>query len=295
DGRRQSGVPIGTMPGAWLSLLLLAGGIAPSARGDPAALLRRENDGSGRCTYSFTVASPGEASCPEAGAVAQLRDELAALTARLSRLEGAGGVGGMGGSGPRGADVSGVWSRGPQRAAPGGCEELQRAKERLEEEKGRLEREKEELGRRLESSAREIARLRAAQCPSGTGGVPGRDTLRSASKGQCWGWESAGILCAPSCGELAWVGEPVVLGRADTIAGKYGVWMKDPEPVAPFTRETTWRVDTVGTEVRQLFQYEAAEQLARGYPAKVHVLPRPLESTGAVVYRGHHLMSPELR
>lgn len=94
------------------------------------------------------------------------------------------------------------------------------------------------------------------------------------------------------CGELAWVGAPVVLGRADSIAGKYGVWMKDPEPVAPFTRETTWRVDTVGTEVRQLFQYEAAEQLARGYPAKVHVLPRPLESTGAVVYRGGLFFQP---
>uniref|UniRef100_A0A8C2UES7 Myocilin n=1 Tax=Coturnix japonica TaxID=93934 RepID=A0A8C2UES7_COTJA len=302
------------MPGAWLSLLLLAGGIAPSARGDPAALLRRENDGSGRCTYSFTVASPGEASCPEAGAVAQLRDELAALTARLSRLEGAGGVGGMGGSGPRGADVSGVWSRGPQRAAPGGCEELQRAKERLEEEKGRLEREKEELGRRLESSAREIARLRAAQCPSGTGGVPVNSGVSSVPQ-----WEPEPLsyqelqsertelpasrlmeetaLGRPraedsGCGELAWVGEPVVLGRADTIAGKYGVWMKDPEPVAPFTRETTWRVDTVGTEVRQLFQYEAAEQLARGYPAKVHVLPRPLESTGAVVYRGGLFFQP---
>ncbi|XP_072199071.1 myocilin isoform X2 [Excalfactoria chinensis] len=255
------------MPGAWLSLLLLAGGLAPSARGDPLALLRRHNDGSGRCTYSFTVASPGEASCPEAGGVAQLREELAALTARLSRLEGAGGAGG---SGPRGADLSGVWPRGTQRAAPGGCEELRRDKERLEEEKGRLEREKEEL-------AQEIARLRAARCPSGTGGVPGRDSMRSASKG---------------CGELAWVGEPVVLGRADTIAGKYGVWMKDPEPVAPFTRETTWRVDTVGTEVRQLFQYEAAEQLARGYPAKVHVLPRPLESTGAVVYRGGLFFQP---
>ncbi|XP_065602769.1 myocilin isoform X1 [Cyrtonyx montezumae] len=255
------------MQGAWLPLLLV-GGLALSARGDPAALLRRDNDASGRCTYTFTVASPGEASCPEAGGVAQLRAELAALTARLSRLEGAGG---MGGSGPRGADVSSVWSRGPQRAAPGGCEELQRAVERLEEDKGRLEREKEELGRRLESSTQEIARLRAARCPPGTGGVPGRDAMRSAGKG---------------CGELAWVGEPVVLGRADTIAGKYGVWMKDPEPVAPFTRETTWRVDTVGTEVRQLFQYEAAEQLARGYPAKVHVLPRPLESTGAVVYRG---------
>uniref|UniRef100_A0A8C9FEM6 Myocilin n=1 Tax=Pavo cristatus TaxID=9049 RepID=A0A8C9FEM6_PAVCR len=296
------------MPGAWLPLLL-AGGLALSARGDPAALLRRDNDASGRCTYSFTVASPGEGSCPEAGSVAQLREELAALTARLSRLEGAGGVGGMGGSGPRG--------------------ELQRAKERLEEEKGRLEREKEELGRRLESRTQEIARLRATRCPPGTGGVPGRDALRSASKGQ-WepeplsyqelksertelpasrlleetalapglGWGALGRWCGESQGnrgELGLgepLGPPVVLGRADTIAGKYGVWMKDPEPVAPFTRETTWRVDTVGTEVRQLFQYEAAEQLARGYPAKVHVLPRPLESTGAVVYRGGLFFQP---
>ncbi|NXN37091.1 MYOC protein, partial [Rhinoptilus africanus] len=94
------------------------------------------------------------------------------------------------------------------------------------------------------------------------------------------------------CGELVWVGEPVVFGRADSIAGKYGVWMKDPEPVPPFTRETTWRVDTVGTEVRQLFQYEAAEQLARGYPTKVHILPRPLESTGAVIYRGGLFFQP---
>ncbi|NXP08410.1 MYOC protein, partial [Thinocorus orbignyianus] len=94
------------------------------------------------------------------------------------------------------------------------------------------------------------------------------------------------------CGELVWVGEPVVFGRADSIAGKYGVWMKDPEPVPPFTQETTWRVDAVGTEVRQLFQYEAAEQLARGYPAKVHILPQPLESTGAVIYRGGLFFQP---
>ncbi|NWR46159.1 MYOC protein, partial [Regulus satrapa] len=85
------------------------------------------------------------------------------------------------------------------------------------------------------------------------------------------------------CGQLVWVGEPVVFGRADSIAGKYGVWMKDPEPVPPFTRDNTWRVDTVGTEVRQLFQYEEAEQLARGYPAKAHILPRPLESPGATI------------
>ncbi|KAI6064147.1 Myocilin isoform X1 [Aix galericulata] len=299
------------MLGAWLTLLL-GGSLALGAPGDT-ALFQRADDAGGRCTYTFTVASPGEASCPEAGGVAQLRAELAGLAARLSRLE---GPGGFGGSGPRGAEVGGAWTRGPQRAAAGGCEELLRDKERLEEDKRRLEREKEELSRRLESSTQEIARLRAARCPPGAGG-PGRDTLRASSKAPRWEPEPLGYQELKSertelpasrlleetalgrpraedsdCGELAWVGAPVVLGRADTIAGKYGVWMKDPEPVAPFTRETTWRVDTVGTEVRQLFQYEAAEQLARGYPAKVHVLPRPLESTGAVVYRGGLFFQP---
>ncbi|XP_032048522.1 myocilin [Aythya fuligula] len=299
------------MLGAWLTLLL-GGSLALGAPGDT-ALFQRADDAGGRCTYTFTVASPGEASCPEAGGVAQLRAELAGLAARLSRLE---GPGGFGGSGPRGAEAGGVWTRGPQQAAAGGCEELLRDKERLEEDKRRLEREKEELSRRLESSTQEIARLRAARCPPGAGG-PGRDTLRGSSKAPRWEPEPLGYQELKSertelpasrlleetalgrpraedsdCGELAWVGAPVVLGRADSIAGKYGVWMKDPEPVAPFTRETTWRVDTVGTEVRQLFQYEAAEQLARGYPAKVHVLPRPLESTGAVVYRGGLFFQP---
>lgn len=85
---------------------------------------------------------------------------------------------------------------------------------------------------------------------------------------------------------LAWVGEPVTFRKAETIAGKYGVWMKDPEPVTPYTHETTWRVDTVGTDVRQVFEYENTDQFIKGYPSKVHVLPRSMESTGAVVYRG---------
>ncbi|XP_061859702.1 myocilin isoform X2 [Colius striatus] len=241
--------------------LLLWGALALRCRGDT-AFLRRAQDGSGRCTYSFTVASPDEATCPDAGGVPELRAELAALASRLSRLESRDR-----GSGPRGSEAA--EARDSQQVA---YSELLRAKARLEEEKGRLEREKEELGRRLESSALELSRLRATRCPPGGEG-PGR----APGKG---------------CGELVWVGEPVVFGRADSIAGKYGVWMKDPEPVPPFTRETTWRVDAVGTEVRQLFQYEAAEQLARGYPAKVHILPRPLESTGAVIYRGGFFFQP---
>ncbi|KAM9238941.1 myocilin [Leptosomus discolor] len=301
------------MLGAWL---LLWGGLALGCRGE-AAFLRRADDSTGRCTYSFTVASPVEAACPDANGVPELRAELASLAARLSRLESR--ERGAGGSGPRGGEAGGT--RDTQQAAPAArleaaYSELLRAKSRLEEEKGRLEREKEELGRRLESSAQEITRLRATRCPPGGEG-PGRDTLRAPGKAPRWDPQPLAYqelqsertevpvsrlleetaLSRPGskdsgCGELVWVGEPVVFGRADSIAGKYGVWMKDPEPVPPFTRETTWRVDTVGTEVRQLFQYEAAEQLARGYPAKVHILPQPLESTGAVVYRGGLFFQP---
>ncbi|XP_065505216.1 myocilin [Caloenas nicobarica] len=307
------------MLGRWL--LLCAGlALALGCRADT-AVLRRADDSAGRCTYTFTVASPVEAACPDGGGEPELRAELAALAARLSRLEGR--ERGAGGSGPRGGQAGGA--REPQPGVPAGrledaYSEVLRAKARLEEEKGRLERENEELGRRLESSAQEIARLRASRCPPGGGG-PGRDTLRAPGKAPRWdpqplayqelqserteipasrlleeaalgrpGSEDLGT--ATGCGELVWVGEPVVFGRADSIAGKYGVWMKDPEPVPPFTRETTWRVDTVGTEVRQLFQYEAAEQLAQGYPTKVHILPRPLESTGAVVYRGGLFFQP---
>ncbi|XP_071607602.1 myocilin isoform X1 [Heliangelus exortis] len=297
------------MVGAWL---LLWGALALSCRGE-VAFLRHADDSTGRCTYSFTVPSPVESGCPDAGGVPELRAELAALTARLSRLEsrerGAGGEAGRG-------------IPQPQYAAPAprlepGCGELLRANSRLEEEKGRLERENEELGRRLESSAQEIARLRAARCPPGGEG-PGRDPLPAPGEAPHWDpqpltyqelqserteipasrllEETAlgrpGSQNSAGCGELVWVGDPVVFGRAESIAGKYGVWMKDPEPLPPFTRETTWRVDAVGTEVRQLLQYQAPEQLAQGYPTKVHILPRPLESTGAVVYRGGFFFQP---
>lgn len=174
------------MLGVWL---LLWGSAALGGRADT-AFLRRAQDSSGHCIYSFTVASPVEAACPEAaGGVPELRAELAALAARMSRLESR--ERGAGGSGPGGA-------RDPQQGAAAArleaaYGELLRAKSRLEEEKGRLEREKEELGRRLESSAQEISRLRAARCPPGREG-PGRDALRAPAKGKCRGREPCASL-----------------------------------------------------------------------------------------------------
>uniref|UniRef100_A0A8C0J3Z0 Myocilin n=1 Tax=Chelonoidis abingdonii TaxID=106734 RepID=A0A8C0J3Z0_CHEAB len=179
----------------------------------------------------------------------------------------------------------------------------------LEEEKRRLEQEKAELGRRLESSTQEIARLRASQhhqerthscaVQPGTRGINGWD-LESFDyqelKSELMEVPASSVFeerPSPShpdfgilgCGELVWVGEPVTFCRAETIAGKYGMWMKDPEPVLPYTRKTTWRVYAIGTDIRQVFEYENADQFMKGYPSKVHVLPQSMESTGAIIYR----------
>ncbi|NWZ03329.1 MYOC protein, partial [Loxia curvirostra] len=300
------------MLGAWL---LLWGSVALGGRADT-AFLRRAHDSSGHCTYSFTVASPVEAACPEAaGGVPELRAELAALAARLSRLESR--ERGAGGSGPRGAEPGGA--RDPQQvatasrleaaersqkclAAEGGgagllpkASALRGAAARHGGPRGRQEQAGGERG--WLSPAHAVPDPAAAprwepqplsyqELQSERSEVPVSRLVEETALGRPGKEDSAG------CGKLLWVGEPVVFGRADSIAGKYGVWMKDPEPVPPFTRDNTWRVDTVGTEVRQLFQYEEAEQLARGYPAKVHILPRPLESTGAVIYRGGLFFQP---
>lgn len=74
--------------------------------------------------------------------------------------------------------------------------------------------------------------------------------------------------------------------KADSIAGRYGVWMQDPEAVSPYGSNMVWRIDTVGTEVRQLYGYEDMDQFTRGFPAKVLLLPDAVESTGAAMYRG---------
>ncbi|XP_064139256.1 myocilin [Loxodonta africana] len=180
-------------------------------------------------------------------------------------------------------------------------------KSTLEEEKRHLGQENEDLARRLESSNQEVARLRRSQCPQA------RDMPRGSREASKWNLENLDfqelkseltevpvsriLKESPSghsrskeedmgCGELVWVGKPITLKTAEAITGKYGVWMRDPKPTYPYTEETTWRVDTVGTDVRQVFEYNLISQFVQGYPSKVHVLPTPLESTGAVVYEG---------
>lgn len=65
------------------------------------------------------------------------------------------------------------------------------------------------------------------------------------------------------------------------------MWFQDPKsPGEPYGPDTVWRIDTVSNDVRELYAYENMEQLARGYPMKVLLLPESMESTGATVYRG---------
>ncbi|NWQ99283.1 MYOC protein, partial [Paradoxornis webbianus] len=247
------------------------------------------------------------------GGVPELRAELAALAARLSRLESR--ERGAGGSGPRGAEPGGARDP-PQVAAAALFPGESGHRCALLQWEGALSSRPRQ--RHFGGSSPARSPPRAAGAGRRCGGLP-EPRSRRAGPAAAPRWEPQPLsyqelqsersevpvsrlleetaLGRPGkedsgCGQLVWVGEPVVFGRADSIAGKYGVWMKDPEPAPPFTRDNTWRVDTVGTEVRQLFQYEEAEQLARGYPAKVHILPRPLESTGAVVYRGGLFFQP---
>lgn len=79
------------------------------------------------------------------------------------------------------------------------------------------------------------------------------------------------FLFPAGCGELVSVSEPVTHRKADSIEGKYGVWMQDPEAVSPYTPEMIWRIDTIGADVRKLFGYDDMEQLSKGFPSKVGV------------------------
>ncbi|KAM6217265.1 myocilin [Rhynchocyon petersi] len=315
-----------------VQLLLLA--CLAWGAGARTAQLQKASDQSGRCQYTFTVASPNESSCPEPSqAMSAIQDlqrdsstqraDLEATKARLSSLEGLL-------QRLTGDQAASPWDteRGVQRELgilrrerdqlESQARELEvaytnllRDKSALEEEKRQLGQEIEDLARRLESSSQEVARLRSTQCPQA------QDTSQHMPQGSRevsrWNLETVDfqelksaltevpasqiLKESPSggpkkeeggngCGELVWVGEPITLRTAETITGKYGVWMRDPKPTFPYSVETTWRVDTVGTDIRQVFEYELISQFMQGYPSKVHVLPTPLESTGAVVYKG---------
>ncbi|KAG9350946.1 hypothetical protein JZ751_024835 [Albula glossodonta] len=299
----------------WLQVALLMSYLLLGSQGQERATFPRTNDRHGRCQYTFSVASPTEASCPTAGGgpeVEALKSRLMLLEALVSRLVG-GEVGAVGAM--------------PDPGLQEAYTQLMGEKTQLQREKERLDRQVQELQRRVEEQRLETERLLARPCqqpqpPSssrqdqrpvsgsnilsrlvlGTGGQSDTGVVRDPA------WQSGspgyqelkaevtevpappqileGSQGSTGCGELVYVGEPKTHRKADSFAGKYGVWMQDPEAVAPYGPKMLWRIDTVGTEVRQLFGYEDLDQLSRGFPTKVLLLPEPVESTGATMYRG---------
>uniref|UniRef100_UPI0037E98B23 myocilin-like n=1 Tax=Semicossyphus pulcher TaxID=241346 RepID=UPI0037E98B23 len=260
------------------------------------AALHRSNDPAGRCQYTFTVASQEESSCSGSSMKPEMDGVLSRLTlleALVSRLI-AGGDGGA---------VTGVRANGEE-GIQEAYSKVTGEKNQLQEDKVRLNRQVQELQRRLEELSREAESLRQKPCQQKhTSGGSQRENRPASDPAYDNGNGSyqemkAEVTEVPAshlipegnftgCGELQSVGDPVMHRKADSITGKYGVWLQDPEPQGDlYTNKTAWRIDAVGKDVRQLFAYEDMDQFSRGFPTKVLVLPEPVESTGATMYRG---------
>lgn len=295
---------------------LLLGGSAQDR-----AALWRGNDRAGRCQYTFTVQSPTEASCPQTGGpeLEGLKARLSLLEVLVARLSGGDTGSPTVGAGSRGQpELQEALNR-----ALGERNLLQKEKERLEQEVQGLQRRTEEMRRETE---RLRSRPCPPQTPivppspplQGGGPVrpaqgsspmshlmsrtPNRQGDSSSLRDSTWQYGSPrfqelkaevtevpapdGSVDFSGCGELVSVGEPVTHKKADNIEGKYGVWMQDPEAVAPYGPNMIWRIDTVGSDVRKLFGYDDMVQFTKGFPSKVLLLPEQVESTGATLYRG---------
>ncbi|XP_029005122.1 myocilin [Betta splendens] len=301
-----------------LLLCLCACGLLLGGDAQDRAALWRGNDRSGRCQYTFTVPSPAESSCPQTAGpeLESLKARLNLLEVLVSRLSG-GETGGPPAGGARAqSDLQEALNR-----AVGERSLLQGEKERLEREFAALQRRMEEMRREVERLRTRPCPPQTPMVPPSpplqnggtrpaTGsspmshlmGRPNRLGDRSSLRDSAWQHGQPGFqelkaavteIPAPDrsedgtgCGELIAVGDPITHRKAENIAGKYGVWMQDPEAVSPYGSDMIWRIDTIGTEVRQLFGYDDMEQLSKGFPSKVLLLPEAVESTGATMYRG---------
>ncbi|XP_029309750.1 myocilin-like [Cottoperca gobio] len=284
----------------WLqvSLLCLSCLTLPSrSQAQDRASLRRANDHAGRCHYTFTVASPEESSCSGSS----MKPEMDGVSSRLTLLEALVSRLIAGVDGGSGAGVRANGEEGLQEA----YSQVTRERNQLQQDKERLSGQVQELQRRLAELSQETESLRQRPCQqTHTSGTqrenrPASDPAHNFGNG-AYQEMKAEVTEVPAshlipeanhnftgCGELQSVGDPVLHRKADSITGKYGVWLQDPEPQGTqYTNNTVWSIDTVGKDVRQVFAYEDLDQLFQGFPMKVLVLPEPMESTGATIYRG---------
>ncbi|XP_072294415.1 myocilin [Eucyclogobius newberryi] len=303
----------------FLLVVLCVCGLLMQSEAQDRAAMWRGNDQNGRCQYTFNVPSPSETGCPQNGGpeVEGLKARLSLLEVLVARLSG-----GEIGTPPVSPSKAQTDLQDSLNRALGERNLLRAEKERLERELEGLQRRVEEMRRETErlrnkpcpgqtpavppSSPVQDSTPRR---PAGFGSMshlmtrPNRQQGDSSSlRDSAWQYGSpdfqelqaivtevpvpGGTQDGTGCGDLVSVADPVTHRKADNIAGKYGVWMQDPEASSPYGPNMVWRIDTVGSEVRQLFGYDDMEQLSKGFPSKVLLLPDPVEGTGATMYRG---------
>ncbi|XP_057209867.1 myocilin isoform X2 [Triplophysa rosa] len=306
----------------WFLATLCVSCLLMGTQAQSRASFRRSNDRNGRCQYSFTVDSPTEASCPSPGSSPEmdsLKSRLGLLEALVTRLAGGEAVSEFSQSSGSQSGIQDAYNQAMEEKA-----QLQREKQRLDRQVQDLQRRMEELRQEaerlrnkpctpqppprglindngfrpgsemaIERQKLQTAALTKGPAPSHLISIPEKTEDRSLGYQELTAVVteiSAPNLDGPAditgCGDLVWVGEPEIHRKADSIAGKYGVWMQDPEAKDPYGSEMVWRIDAVGSDVRQLIGYENMDQLTRGFPTKVLLLPEGMESTGATMYDG---------
>ncbi|KAK2868359.1 hypothetical protein Q7C36_000230 [Tachysurus vachellii] len=264
----------------WTRFMLFTFCLLVNVQGQERASFCRTDDRYGRCQYTFTVDSPVESSCPSTMEAENLSARVMLLEAVVSRVLGA--------------------EAAPETArTPAEMEEIRQ----LLRDKDQLDGQVKELQRQVEELTIETEKLREKPCSlppdtednlstnRGSGpAVSGEFQEMKAEVSEVSFIHSFIHLSTAypnhlgsrgaCCGELVSVGEPETHQKANSITGKYGMWFQDPEsPGAPYGPDTVWRIDTVGSEVRELYAYENLEQLARGYPTKVLLLPESMDPT----------------
>lgn len=145
----------------FLSCLVLGS----QSQGQDQASLRRSNDHSGRCQYTFTVASPEESSCPGGSVGPEMEGVVSRLTlleAMVSQLVG------------EGEGASGTGAEAGAKGLQEAYTQVMGEKNQLQQDKEQLSRQVQELQRRLNKLSLEAESLRQKPChqtPGGAGGA----------------------------------------------------------------------------------------------------------------------------
>jgi len=165
----------------WLQVSLLClSCLTQAQQAEDRASLRRSNDHTGRCHYSFTVPSPEESSCsggsmkPEMDGVSSRLTLLEALVSRLLAGEDGGA-----GTGERAKGEEGVREAYSQ---------VTRERNQLQQDKERLSRQVQELQRRLAELSQEAETLSQRPCQqTHTSGAKQRENRPASGMYTCEG------------------------------------------------------------------------------------------------------------